>query len=198
MIIFFDIETISIFNKDERTSEEFSFLQEKYKENLNFMPEFNKILNIVCWYENTDKKIIILDIPWTEEEKILKFFEITKWAQISWYNIKGFDIPFIIKRAMKYGIKIPNHLKAFWRKPREFENIIDLQEIWKHIWYSACSLWILCNFLEITNPKDFWIDGSQVQEFYDNWKEQEIADYCKRDVEATINVFNKFKENNLI
>jgi hypothetical protein len=70
MIIFFDIETVSIFSKDNRsgtiggkeadftkpTSKEYNEnievyreyrkLKEQYEDGLNFMPEYNKILTI--------------------------------------------------------------------------------------------------------------------------------------------------------
>jgi len=78
------------------------------------------------------------------------------------------------------------------------ENIIDLYDIYKVMWYGSATLDVICNFLWITSPKDGWIDGSQVQEFYDNWKQKEILKYCERDVEATIKVYNYFKEYNLI
>lgn len=197
MILFFDIETISSFNKRERKSKSFLLLKEKYEDRLNFMPEFNKILTIAVWYQ-FQENIQVKNLEWSEEEQIKHFFEVIKNNKLSWYNIKGFDLPFIVKRAIKYGITIPEQIKAYNKKPREFDNIIDLQEIWKHIWYSACSLDVLCNFLWITSPKDFWIDWSQVQEFYDNKKEKEIIDYCKRDVEATIKVYDYFKKYNLI
>jgi hypothetical protein len=52
MIIFFDIETISSFKKENRNdsvkSTELFLLKEKYQEKINFMPEFNKILCISC------------------------------------------------------------------------------------------------------------------------------------------------------
>lgn len=220
MILFFDIETISIYSKDnrigmingkedftrEQTKEEreniekyreYRNLKEKYEDKLNFMPEFNKILTICVWYKIGDE-IRVINIVWSEEEQIKQFFEYSKIYQLSWYNIKWFDIPFIIKRALKYWIEIPNQLKAYWKKPREFDWIIDLQEIYKHIWFAVSNLDILCRFIWITSPKDFWIDWSQVQEFYDNWKEKDIIEYCKRDVEATIKVYDYFKKYNLI
>lgn len=220
MILFFDIETISIYSKDnragmingkedftrEQTKEErenlekyreYRNLKEKYEDKLNFMPEFNKILTIAVWYQFQDK-IQVKNLEWSEEEQIKQFFEFAKVQKLAWYNIKWFDIPFIVKRAVKLWIEIPNQLKAFDKKPREFDNIIDLYEVWKHIWYSSCSLDVLCNFLWITSPKDFWIDWSQVQEFYDNKKEKEIIEYCKRDVEATVKVYDYFKSINLI
>lgn len=210
MLIFFDIETISIFSKVERDlneklllSEEFfswfSDLKEKYGEKLSFMPEYNKILCISCWYIQATWEIKTTSLSWDEKDIINKFFAFIEWKQISWFNIKGFDIPFIIKRALFHKIKVPAGLKFSWRKPRELEHIIDLQEIYKNwAFNSYSSLDLVCKFLWITSPKDEWINWSQVQLFYDNWKETEIIKYCERDVRATIDVYNYFKELNLI
>lgn len=198
-IIFFDIETISIFTKEEREQKEFSFLQEKYWDKLNFMPEFNKILCISIWFKTTNWWVVSRSYSWDEKEIIEKFFEAIKWRNICWFNIKGFDNPFIIKRALKYWIEIPGALKMFWKKPWEMDHIIDLQEVYKSgVFSSYSNLDLVCTYLWITSPKNGWIDGSQVQEFYDKWKEKDIILYCERDVRATINVYDYFKEFNLI
>jgi len=175
-------------------------LEEKYQDKLNFMPEYNKILCISCWYIHNDTwEIITKSISWAEEDVINKFFEFIGWRQISGWNILWFDIPFIIKRALYYKIKIPESLKFYWRKPWDMTHIIDLKDIYKNwVYWAFCSLDLACKFLWITSPKDKWIDWSQVQEFYDNWKEKEIIEYCERDVKATIEVYNYFKEFNLI
>ncbi len=77
------------------------------------------------------------------------------------------------------------------------ENFIDLYEVYKHTGYKSGSLDLVCNFLSIPTPKD-GIDGSQVQQFHDDGRDDEIRDYCKRDVEATILVYEKFKSLNLM
>lgn len=199
MIIFFDIETISDFSIKQREQKKFSLLKEKYEDKLNFMPEYNKILCISAWYINSNNEIIIKSFSWSEENIIKDFLKAIWWNMIGWYNIKWFDLPFIIKRALKYKIEIPSSLKFFWKKPWELEHIIDLQEVYKNwVFSSFSSLDLVCNFLWITSPKNKWIDWSQVQEFYDNWKEKEIIKYCERDVNATIEVYNYFKQYNLI
>lgn len=198
MILFFDIETISNFNKKERKQKSFLFLQEKYWDKLNFMPEFNKILCISVGFMN-DTEVITRSYHWDENEVINKFFEAIKWREIAGFNIKWFDIPFIIKRALFHKIEIPSCLKFYWKKPREMEYIIDLQEIYKSWVFSSFSnLDLVCKFLWITSPKEEWIDWSQVQRFYDLWKEKEIFEYCERDVKATIELYNYFKKYNII
>ncbi len=95
---------------------------------------------------------------------------------------------------MKYGMKIPTELKSRGKKPREIHNIIDLYEVYKLMGYQSSGLGPVCEFLGLQSPKEEGINGSQVQAFYDAGKTQDIIDYCIRDVHATIDVYNKFKE----
>ena len=56
---------------------------------------------------------------------------------------------------------------------------------------------MVCYNLGIPTPKD-GIDGSQVQEFHDAKRDNEIIEYCTRDVVATAQVYKKMAELNLI
>lgn len=189
MIIFFDIETINESKPED---------SEKYGEKFNFMPEFNQIFCIVCW-TITKEWVAVKNLAWNEEEQIRAFFKAIEWNQISWFNIKNFDIPFIIKRALKYWIMIPNDLKMFGKKPWEMENIIDLKDVYNYgVFGNFWNLDLICNFLWIKSPKDEWIDWSMVQEYFDKWRGDEIIDYCKRDVRATIELYEFFKSYNLM
>ena len=57
---------------------------------------------------------------------------------------------------------------------------------------------MICNFLGFISPKDEWINGSLVQQYFDEGREEEICKYCERDVVATIQVYQYFKDYNLI
>ncbi|USN57596.1 MAG: ribonuclease H-like domain-containing protein [Candidatus Peribacteria bacterium] len=107
--------------------------------------------------------------------------------------MRGFDLPFIIKRAIHHGMHIPTELKTWGKKPREIDNIIDLYDVYKLMGYQSAGLGPVCEFLGLKSPKDHDIDGSQVQAYYDAGKTQDIIDYCIRDVHATIDVYKKFK-----
>lgn len=219
MIIFFDIETVSEFIEIERnlsiqelvTQKEkivenykkYSKLKDLHGDGLNFMPEYNKILTITVGVK-TAEGIKVENLKGSEKEQIQKFFEIADkkykdgLPSFCGHNIKNFDLPFIIKRALHHGIKIPDRLKAYWKKPREMDYFIDLFEVYKYLSFSGKgSLDLICNFLDIPTPKE-GIDGSQVQEYHDQGKDEEILEYCKRDVEATIKVYEKFLDLNLI
>jgi len=43
------------------------------------------------------------------------------------FNCKSFDIPFLVRRSWKYGIKVPREILAKWGS----ERVIDLLEVWK-------------------------------------------------------------------
>ena len=196
MIIYFDIETV----KDTNIIKNYNIdkLKKKYGEKLNFSPETTKIVTITVW-TTTKEWNVIKNLKWTEKEQIKSFFKAIKWNIICWFNIKWFDLPFIIKRAIYYKIRIPDELKMFWKKPREMENIIDLLEVYRYwVFWSIWNLDLICNFLWIISPKDENIDWWQVQRYFDEWKTNEILEYCQRDVEATIRVYDYFREYNLI
>lgn len=186
-MIFFDIETIS----------NWIVVPEKYTDKWNFMPEFNKILCISLWYIlNWDYKIKTLS--WNEKEIIEEFIKIIWDHVLCGFNVKNFDIPFIIKRAMALGIKIPYSLKYYWKKPWEVSNVLDLYEVYKSIWSTSADLNTVSQHLGIESSKWGWIDGSLVQEFYDQWRTEEIIKYCEEDVRCTMDVYRRFVELNFI
>ena len=170
----------------------------KYWDKLDFAPEMTKIVTITLWTKTKDW-VVIKNLEWDEKTQIESFFKAIEWNKICWFNIKGFDIPFIIKRALYHKIKIPFDLKMYWKKPWDMENIIDLLDVYKYwVYWAIWNLDLICNFLWITSPKDDNIDWWQVQRYFDEWKVDEILAYCKRDVQATIDVFDYFQEMNLI
>jgi len=195
MIIFFDIETI----KDD-SLKNFDKMQEKFWDKINFMPEFNKILCISVWRIEKWNAIgsVVKSLEWGEREQLIEFAKICKWNTLCGHNILWFDIPFIIKRMAKHKITIPNELKVFWKKPWEI-NHIDTLKVWQcWVFWTFWSMDLICIYLWLMNPKEQWIDWSQVQEFHDEWKDDEIREYCNRDTQSVINLYNYFKEYNLI
>lgn len=198
-ILFFDIETIL----DESKNREEIFakrdtMREELQKQFDFMPEFHQILTICVGTEIEEGKIFTKNLEWSEKFQIEKFFELAeKYPILCGYNIKGFDIPFIVRRALHLGIKIPNSLKLFGKKPWDMTNFLDLKEVYRHTGMMSASLDVVCYNLGIPTPKD-GIDGSQVQDFHDACRDKEILEYCERDVVATVQVYKKMVELNLI
>ena len=106
------------------------------------------------------------------------------------HNIKGFDMPFLLRKAVKYGLAIPHQLHLHAVKP--WDNcLLDTSEIWKFGSWTGAPLGLLCTALDIPTPKDEMY-GSEVNDAYWADRLDEIVIYCEKDVRATANVMLKF------
>ena len=107
------------------------------------------------------------------------------------HNGKEFDFPYLCRRMLVNGIKIPQALNIQDKKPWEI-NHIDTMELWKFgDRKNFTSLDLLAALFGIESSKED-IDGSMVNTVY--YKEQDldrISKYCKRDVMVTAQVFLK-------
>lgn len=111
------------------------------------------------------------------------------------HSVKEFDIPFIFKRSIINGI-IPHKLvDTSGEKPWTMDWILDTKELFQAGSFSRSSLLSIATALEIPSPKE-GITGAEVPKYY--WIDpekniQEISEYCERDVVATYQVLERFK-----
>jgi DNA polymerase elongation subunit (family B) len=114
------------------------------------------------------------------------------------HNIKEFDVPYICRRMLINGLKLPSVINISGKKSWEIK-FIDTLELWKFGDYkNYTSLKLLTAVFGIPTPKDD-IDGSQVASVY--YKEKNIdriAVYCQKDVVATAQVFLRMNGIDLI
>ncbi|MGZ2370224.1 3'-5' exonuclease [Ancylomarina sp. YFZ004] len=114
------------------------------------------------------------------------------------HNGKEFDFPYIARRMLINGLKLPKALNIAGKKPWEIK-FIDTMELWKFGDYKHyTSLALLCEIFNIPTPKDD-IDGSMVGQVY--WEEDDlerIAIYCEKDILATAQLFLRYKGEGLI
>ncbi|MDB5118433.1 MAG: 3-5 exonuclease [Mucilaginibacter sp.] len=114
------------------------------------------------------------------------------------HNGKEFDFPYICRRMLVNGLKLPPQLEISGKKPWEI-NHQDTMELWKFGDYkSYTSLNLLTSIFDIPTPKDD-IDGSQVGMVY--WQENQlerICTYCQKDVVATAQLLRRFRGEDLI
>ena len=114
------------------------------------------------------------------------------------HNGKEFDFPYISRRMLIHGIAIPSILNVSGKKPWETP-FLDTLEMWKfgdHKHYT--SLGLLTHIFNIQSPKTD-IDGSQVAYVYWNQNDLErIARYCQNDVLAVVQLFLKFRNDEII
>jgi 3'-5' exonuclease len=114
------------------------------------------------------------------------------------HNAKEFDFPYISRRVLINGLRLPDMLNIAGKKPWEIPHL-DTMELWKFGDYkNYTSLDLLAALFNIPTPKDD-IDGSEIAGVY--WKEknlQRIVKYCEKDVLAVARLLLKYLGKPLI
>jgi 3'-5' exonuclease len=109
------------------------------------------------------------------------------------HNGKEFDFPFLARRILTNGLKLPYLLNTAGKKPWEV-NHLDTMQLWKFgDFKSYTSLDLLAALFDIPTPKDD-IDGSMVYDIY--YKENDlerIRKYCQKDIITLANILLRFK-----
>lgn len=187
-------------NKSGRTSD----TPEQYYRSAGIYAEFGKIICISVGFVK-GSELRLKSFYSTDEKKLLEdFSELIRQhfnkegSQLCAHNGKEFDFPFIARRMLILGLKIPKILDTAGRKPWEVQHL-DTMELWKFGDYkSFTSLNLLAAVLGIATPKDD-IDGSMVYTVYYEEKNLErIVTYCQKDVLTVAQVFLKLKGEALI
>lgn len=137
----------------------------------------------------------------TEEELVSGFFKYlqNKRPRFVSFNGRGFDLPVLKYRAMKYGISIPWYYNSGdkWnnysqRYSQDWH--CDLIEALSDYGASArIRLNEICSILGF--PGKFGVDGGLVADMFDDGKVKEIRDYCETDVLNTYLVYLKFMQH---
>jgi len=222
-ILFFDIETVPLTYEfkdlEERAQglwdRKTRFLQERDNlspdelyEKAGIYAEFGKVVCISMGFvlqKEGETQIRVKSIA-NKNEKILlqEYIDLLN----SYYNSpdflfcahngKEFDIPFLCRRILINGLKLPFILNVAGKKPWEIKHL-DTMELWKFgDFKNYTSLDLLTYIFNIPTPK-YDMDGSQVAKvFYEEKNLDRIIHYCEKDVIATIQLFRKYQGDSLI
>ena len=222
-ILFFDIETVPLTYEfkdlEERAQglwdRKTRFLQERddlspdeLYEKAGIYAEFGKVVCISMGFvlqKEGETQIRVKSIA-NKNEKILlqEYIDLLN----SYYNSpdflfcahngKEFDIPFLCRRILINGLKLPFILNVAGKKPWEIKHL-DTMELWKFgDFKNYTSLDLLTYIFNIPTPKDD-MDGSQVAKvFYEEKNLDRIIHYCEKDVIATIQLFRKYQGDSII
>ena len=144
-------------------------------------------------FRGDDEKQLLIDFS-----SLIYKFCTSKEHSFCGHNIKEFDIPYICRRMLINGLKLPSVINISGKKPWEI-SFYDTLELWKFGDYkNYTALKLLTAVFGIPTPKDD-IDGSQVAMVYYKEKDIErIALYCQKDVIATAQVFLRLNGFDLI
>jgi predicted PolB exonuclease-like 3'-5' exonuclease len=104
------------------------------------------------------------------------------------HYIGGFDLRFILCRAVVLGVKIPACIP---RDPKPWDNtLFDTMTAWAGA-RGSISMDRLCEAFGIPGKGDF--SGADVAEAWANGEHQKIADYCAADVDRTRAIWRRFQ-----
>lgn len=150
---------------------------------------------IICigYAFDDDEVDIATDFSCGDEQGLLAylFALLNGYANLTFvgHNI-SWDLRMLYQRAVVHGIAPPRVLlKAMRARPWDGE-VIDTMRLWDSDPSKKISLDKLCKVLGIKSPKGE-MDGSKVAQAYKEGRISEIAEYCKRDLEATRECFKR-------
>jgi uncharacterized protein YprB with RNaseH-like and TPR domain len=222
-ILFLDIETVPAYSsyselsdkmkelwakKMEYTSQKEELDAEELYERAGIYAEFGKIvcISVGFFYSKAGKtKFRIKSFAGDDEKKLIKGFNdlldqafYTNDHYLCGHNGKEFDFPYIARRSLINGLKLPVLLDIAGKKPWEIKHL-DTMELWKFGDYKHyTSIALLTEIFSIPTPKDD-IDGSDVGRVY--WEEKSlsrIVEYCQKDVLAVAQLYLRYKGEKLI
>ncbi len=221
-LLFIDIETVSEAENFNQLSPKLQELWEKKSSHFRkpdqtssdvyqragIYAEFGKIVCISAGMiveKAQHRKFIVKSFYGDDEKELLSNFAsmLTRFCKTQKRNLcahngKEFDFPYIARRMLINGIKLPEILDVSGKKPWEVQ-FLDTMELWKFGDYKHyTSLDLLCEIFQIPSPKDD-IDGAMVGEVY--WKKknlERIATYCEKDTFATAQLFLRYRGEEII
>lgn len=217
-ILFLDIETVPLKASYEELDEDSRQLWDKKAhkiksddaepaelyERAGIYAEFGKIVCISCGFVTPENIIRIKSFASDDENELLTGFAqmLNKGfnapqKMLCAHNGKEFDFPYIARRMLINGIKLPEILQIAGKKPWEVQHL-DTMELWKFGDYkNYTSLAVLTHVFNIPTPKDD-IQGSDVYKIY--WQNHDldrIVKYCQKDVIAIIQLFRRYRNEPL-
>jgi predicted PolB exonuclease-like 3'-5' exonuclease len=172
--------------------------------------EFGRIICIsagVIIQKNGERYYRVKSFHDSDEKKLLSAFNdmLEKFTsnpakKLCAHNGLEFDFPYIARRSLINGLRIPRILDISGAKPWEIKDrLLDTLQMWKFGDYkNYTSLDLLCAVFNIPTPKDD-IDGSQVaQVYYMEGDLDRIIRYCEKDTLALANLMLRYKGEAII
>lgn len=221
-ILFIDIETVSLTKEFEqlpfRLQEHWKKKASRLKNDEDLPPEklyfdraaiyaeFGKVICIgVGGFYEQDTKFKAKTLAYGDEKELLLNFK--KLVEdhsakgnliLCAHNGREFDFPYLCRRMLINGIKLPSVLDITGKKPWEVLHI-DTLEFWKFGDYkNFTSLDLLSSVFEIPGSK-VHMDGSEVNtNFYFQNNAQKIAEYCREDVIVLAQLYLKLNGREIL
>jgi 3'-5' exonuclease len=179
-------------------------------ENMSLWPLTGKIIVIAMlnpdsgrgriWYEKTDGRVEETStdrrFTFVGDEEVVCLTEFWKamrrFHRFVTFNGRGFDGPFLMLRSAALGVTVTRNLVGYRYALRPHTDLLEALSF-----FGASRKWNLdfaCKAFGVPSPKEQGMDGFSVGHFYRAGRLREIANYCRRDVEATAGLYQKLEK----
>ncbi len=220
-ILFLDIETVPVLPSYNDLSERMQALWDKKSSRIakdeepeaaysraGIYAEFGKVVCISAGFiyeEASEERLRITSFIGEEVELFERFFEKVRAffkgrpKQFCGHNIKEFDIPYMCRRALICGVKLPQVLADMQtKKPWEIP-LLDTLQLWKFGDYKHyTSLDLMAAVLDIETPKSDISGADVARVFYEEKNIDRIKTYCEKDVLTTVQVYRRLNQKEIL
>jgi 3'-5' exonuclease len=150
--------------------------------------------------EDTEESSAVRHMPCADETELLGgFWEVAKkYEHVVTFNGRGFDVPFIYLRSAL--LNVPISRKDWLGYRYQTEPHCDLAEQLTFYGVSGregaarrFNLDFYCKAFGIESPKSHGVTGLDVNRLLAEGRSREIAEYCLRDVRATLELYQIWK-----
>jgi len=169
---------------------------------LNADTERGQVLFTAEDYEEESPEAELVEfVPCVDEAEMLTaFWDVAKhYDSIATFNGRGFDVPFIYLRSAL--LNVPISRKDWLGYRYQTEPHCDLAEQFTFYGVSGrdgaarrFNLDFYCKAFGIESPKSHGVTGMDVNSLLAEGRYRDIAEYCLRDVKATVQLYQIWKE----
>ena len=166
-------------------------VESAYLEQAGIISTYGRIVCISFGYLDNGQERISSFYGDDEKDIVEKFNNLLKKIETKSFNLSGFrilsfDIPYLLHKLHKYGIKPADIITTYNKKPWEMR-ITDMSDDWRSKFAWAFSFDEMCYELGVESPKDN-MNGSEVHIAYWEGRVNDVRTYCEKDVRASIKV----------
>lgn len=168
---------------------------------INADTERGQVLHLAEDYEEPDTAGAVKFQPCVDESELLAaFWDAAKhYDQIVTFNGRGFDVPFLYLRSAALNVPITRRTWLGYRYATDPH--CDLAEQFSFYGVSGrdgaarrFNLDFYCKAFGVESPKGQGVTGMDVGRLLAEGRHREIAEYCVRDVQATLALYRVWKE----
>lgn len=213
-----DVETQSMLTrwikKESQSEEEYNVALEELKDGLGFSPLTGEIVAVGVLDCERNKGAVYYQAPGediedfeennitfralSEADMLEAFWEgVRSYNEVVSFNGRSFDVPFINIRSAIHEVRPSKDLMSnrYLGSQRNYAKHIDLLD--QLTYYGAVrkkgNLHLWCRAFGIESPKVEGVDGDNVAELFAEKKYLDIARYNVRDIQATKELFEKWR-----